>query len=143
MGELQRKLDVEGTPITLIAVHPGMVNTGPSSRPSHLFTASNRTLILISTGPYTSEGYNTTLPSWLLYLTSPFTVTSLQGAFTSLFAATSANVAAAREKYKGKLLVPYGEVTPLTKEARDPVLAKTLWETSERVVREALQRGAN
>lgn len=92
---------------------------------------------------YTSfdpEGFNNGLPTWFLRLVSPITVTSSHGAFTSLFAATSAEVAAAKEKYKGAFLMPYGKVTKVTKEARDPVLAKTLWETSERVIRDALQR---
>lgn len=31
----------------------------------------------------------------------------------------------------------------MTEAARDPVLAKTLWETSESVVREVLQRGGD
>lgn len=88
-----------------------------------------------------TEGLNDNSPSWLVWLTYPFAVTSLQGAFTSLFAATSAEVAANRKKYKGAYLVPYGEMSAVTKEASDPVLAKTLWETSERVVRDALQRG--
>lgn len=70
-------------------------------------------------------------------------VTPFQGAFTSLFAATSAEVAAAREKYKGKYLVPFGKVEITTKAARDPVIARTLWETSERVVRDVLQRGGD
>ncbi|EIM89854.1 NAD-P-binding protein [Stereum hirsutum FP-91666 SS1] len=113
VAELQRRLDAEGTPITVLAVHPGTVDT---------------------------EGLNDNSPRWVLYLTYPFAITPLQGAFTSLFAATSAEVAAARETYKGKYLVPFGEVGALTKEARDPALAKTLWETSESVVRDVLQR---
>ncbi|EIM89871.1 NAD-P-binding protein [Stereum hirsutum FP-91666 SS1] len=113
VGELQRRLDAEGTHITVIALHPGAVNT---------------------------DGLANGLPSWALRLVHPFSATPLQGAFTSLFAATSEEVAAAREKYKGAFLVPYGKLLKLTKEATDPVLAKTLWETSEGVVRDALQR---
>lgn len=86
------------------------------------------------------DGLANGLPSWALRLVHPFSATPLQGAFTSLFAATSEEVAAAREKYKGAFLVPYGKLLKLTKEATDPVLAKTLWETSEGVVRDALQR---
>lgn len=77
---------------------------------------------------------------WLICLSSFFAVTPLQGAFTSLFAATSAEVAAAKETYKGTFLMTYDKIGTVTKDARDPVLAKTLWETSERVVRDALQR---
>lgn len=86
------------------------------------------------------EGLNDNTPSWIVRLIYPFSITALQGAYTSLFAATSAEVAAAREKYKGAYLLPYGEVAAVTKEARDPALAKTLWETSERVVQDALER---
>ncbi|EIM89870.1 NAD-P-binding protein [Stereum hirsutum FP-91666 SS1] len=114
VAELQRRLDAEGTPITVMAVHPGTVYT---------------------------EGLNDNTPSWIVRLIYPFSITSLQGAYTSLFAATSAEVAAAREKYKGAYLVPYDEVAAVTKEARDTALAKTLWETSETVVRDVLQRG--
>ncbi|EIM89867.1 NAD-P-binding protein [Stereum hirsutum FP-91666 SS1] len=116
VGELQRRLDAEGIPITVIVIHPGAVST---------------------------EGLNNGMPTWFLFLVSPFAVSPSYGAFTSLFAATSAEVAAAKEKYKGAFLMPYGKVTKVTKEARDPVLAKTLWETSERVIRDALQRQAD
>lgn len=37
-------------------------------------------------------------------------------------------------------MLPYGEVTPVTKEARDVRLARMLWETSVGVVRGALGR---
>lgn len=77
---------------------------------------------------------------WLICLSSLFAVTPLQGAFTSLFAATSAEVAAAKETYKGAFLMTYGKIGTATKDARDPVLAKTLWETSESVVQDALRR---
>lgn len=106
----------------LAIVNGAYFNTGPT-----------RTLI--------SEGLNDNTPSWIVRLIYPFSITSLQGAYTSLFAATSAEVAAVREKYKGAYLVSYGEVAAVTKEARDTALAKTLWETSETVVREVLQRG--
>lgn len=87
------------------------------------------------------EGFVDGTPTWFIWVTYPFCVTPFQGEFTSLFAATSAEVAANRKKYKGAYLVPYGKISSVTKEARDLVLAKTLWETSEKVVRDALQRG--
>ncbi|KAI0046764.1 NAD-P-binding protein [Auriscalpium vulgare] len=107
-AELQRRLDEDGEPITAIAVHPGPTATDHAVGP---------------------------LPWPLPFLVRRVTLTPLQGAFTSLFAATSPRVAAERSAYKGAYIEPYGVVTPLTrKEARDPVLARTLWRTTEAVV---------
>ncbi|KAI0060008.1 NAD-P-binding protein [Artomyces pyxidatus] len=86
--ELQRRLDEEGVPITVIALHPGGVAIDGAHEKSPWY-----------------------------------------------FAATSAEVAAARDKYKGQFLVPYGQLHTLqTNEAQDPVLAQTLWKATEKVV---------
>ncbi|TFY66520.1 hypothetical protein EVG20_g4574 [Dentipellis fragilis] len=106
--ELQRRLDTENAAITVISVHPGSVAT--------------ETVL------------TTDLPWYITLFVTLFGVTPLQGAMTSLFAATSAQVAAEREKYKGKYLVPYGKIAgPATAASKDPALAKTLWETTERI----------
>lgn len=78
---------------------------------------------------------------WLGNLLLPFipTVTPAQGAHTTLFAATSNKVQFDKRKYAGTYLLPFGEVTEPSKEAKDPVAARELWETSERVVKEMLQ----
>lgn len=139
MGELQRRLDAEGVPITALVVHPGTVNTGTSAVRLQIPNI-NVDFILLHLH---LEGLSHGTPSWFIWIASTIAITPLQGAFTPLFAATSAEVAAAREKYKGAFLTPYGKITTVTKEARDPVLAKTLWETSERVIRDALQKHAD
>ncbi|TFY59477.1 hypothetical protein EVG20_g7778 [Dentipellis fragilis] len=108
-AELQRRIDAdsENTPITVITVHPGGVD---------------------------SEGARQLRFPWYIKLFMKIFATSpLQGAFTSLFAATSPQVAVEREKYKGRYLVPYGKIATGTRAARDPSLARTLWETSVRV----------
>jgi hypothetical protein len=55
-----------------------------------------------------------------------------RGADTSVFAAVSPVVSANVEKYKGAYLVPYGKIAKPNAYARDPQLAKDLWETSEK-----------
>ncbi|KAA1474633.1 NAD-P-binding protein [Dentipellis sp. KUC8613] len=107
-SELQRRLDVEKVPITVMSLHPGAVAT--------------------------EAAFAADLPWFLKAYIATFAAKPLEGAYTSLFAATSARVAAEREKYKGKYLVPYGEIGgPATPAAKDPVLAKTLWETTEKI----------
>ncbi|KAI0052767.1 NAD-P-binding protein [Auriscalpium vulgare] len=112
-AELQRQLDADGEPITAIAVHPG--------------------------GPIATDNATNALPWPLSFLLRRVGLTPLQGSLTSLFAATSPRVAAERSAYKGAYIEPYGVVTPLTrKEAKDPVLARTLWRTTEAVVEAVL-----
>ncbi|KAI0067198.1 NAD-P-binding protein [Artomyces pyxidatus] len=112
-GELQRRLDAENIPITVMVVHPGGVATPAAKR---------HTPVIIH--PYI----------WLAALT-PY-----QGAFTSLFAATSPKVSDDREKYKGQYLEPYGEIGKLTtKESLDSTLARRLWTTTEAVVQRVLE----
>ncbi|KAI0036127.1 NAD-P-binding protein [Vararia minispora EC-137] len=109
--ELQRRLDEEGVPITCMAVHPGQVGTAGCKEhiPFYLL-------------PY----------AWLATL-SPF-----QGAFTSLFAATSPQVFAQRDQFAGRYLVPFGEVGKLTtKESQDAGLSAALWKTTEALVKTA------
>ncbi|KAI0046755.1 NAD(P)-binding protein [Auriscalpium vulgare] len=117
-AELQRRLDEDGEPITAIALHPG---------------AHHRPL------PRSIDNSVGAMPWPLPLLLRRVTLTPLQGASTSLFAATSPRVAAERGAYKGAYIKPYGVVTPLTrKEARDPVLARTLCRTTEAVYMEAI-----
>ncbi|TFY66029.1 hypothetical protein EVG20_g5060 [Dentipellis fragilis] len=107
-SELQRRLDAENAAITVISLHPGAVAT--------------------------ETAHAADLPWYAKIYIATLAIAPLQGAFTSLFAATSARVAAEREKYKGKYLVPYGEIAgPATAAAKDPVLAKTLWDTTEKI----------
>ncbi|TFY66020.1 hypothetical protein EVG20_g5058, partial [Dentipellis fragilis] len=117
-AELQRRLDAEKAPITVISLHPGAVAT--------------------------EAAYAADLPWYLKLYVVTLAMTPLQGAMTSLFAATSAQVAAEREKYKGKYLVPYGKIAgPATAASKDPLVAKTLWETTERITSELLKTSGN
>ncbi|KAI9452067.1 NAD-P-binding protein [Lactarius psammicola] len=114
VSELQRQLDEEGAPITVMTVHPGTVSTDAL------------------------RGYS---PWWLnLYITLTC-IPPPKGAWTTLFAATSANVAAEREKYKGAYIEPFGKVVrPGRKEVHDRALMTQLWEATDRVAGEVLAR---
>lgn len=70
---------------------------------------------------------------YLMKLTGQL-LTPVQGAYTTLFAATAPRVRDDRKKYGGAYLVPYGGVAEPKKVANDPVAARDLWETSGRVV---------
>ena len=63
-----------------------------------------------------------------------------QGAWTTLFAATSADVAAERQKYKGAYIEPpfRNIVRPTRNEVHDRALATQLWEATDRVAGEVL-----
>ncbi|KAI0066554.1 NAD-P-binding protein [Artomyces pyxidatus] len=111
--ELQRRLDEEGSLITAIALHPGSVAT---------------------------DGVHASSPWWMRFMQLIVSITPLEGAFTTLFAATSAQVAAEREKFKGQYLVPYGKLQQLKGKAGDARLARTLWATTEKVVEGVLGR---
>lgn len=65
----------------------------------------------------------------------PLRIEPSEGAYTPLFAATSAEVAADRDKYKGKYLEPYGKLVDMSKDGKDEGLARTLWGTSERILK--------
>jgi hypothetical protein len=105
--ELQRRLDTEASPITVISLHPGAVNT--FSRKPQLQKIS-----------------------WLVdILVYPFFVHPDVGGYTSAIAAASPDVAQNRDKYKGAYLVPVGKLQKPTEMARDEGLAKELWETIE------------
>ncbi|THH17783.1 hypothetical protein EW146_g3110 [Bondarzewia mesenterica] len=109
--ELQRRLDDEGAAIIVTSVHPGAVHT---------------------------EGADNNNPIFIKVILPFFCVSSLKGAYTSLFAATSAEVAALPDKYKGKYMEGCRVVKPSTKEAEDELLARKLWETTKKVVADVL-----
>ncbi|KAG1823186.1 hypothetical protein EV424DRAFT_769957 [Suillus variegatus] len=111
-SELQRHLTAAGSPITVIAIHPGAVNTV-----RHKLPLSYIRLIVKS-------------------IVSLFVLQPDQGAYTSAFAAASEEIAKQREKYKGMYLTPVGKITKPTKVARDEGLAKELWDTVDRFLEE-------
>ncbi|KAF8837408.1 hypothetical protein BDN67DRAFT_973061 [Paxillus ammoniavirescens] len=106
-SELQRRLDAEASPITVISLHPGAVNT--FSRKPQLQKIS-----------------------WLVdILVYPCFVHPDVGGYTSAIAAASPEVAQNRDKYRGGYLVPVGKLQKPSEMARDEGLAKELWETIE------------
>ncbi|OJA18609.1 hypothetical protein AZE42_01760 [Rhizopogon vesiculosus] len=111
-SELQRRLTAAGSPITVITVHPGAVNTF-----SHKPPLSRFKLLVMP----------------IVYL---FFVHQDKGAYTSAFAAASEEVAKQRDKYKGAYLIPVGKVAEPTNIARDEVLAKELWDSVEKFLLE-------
>ncbi|KAH9933902.1 NAD(P)-binding protein [Fomitopsis serialis] len=115
--ELQRRLDEAGVPILALSVDPGLVRTGgvendAASQPpgiSHVMSLLIRAL-------------------W----TPP-----TRGAFTSVFAAAAPAVRQETERYKAAYLLPPGRIgAPPHPDARNPVLARELWDTTERLLRE-------
>ncbi|KAA1474634.1 NAD-P-binding protein [Dentipellis sp. KUC8613] len=116
-AEIQRRLDAENASITVISLHPGAVSTESANAAD--------------------------LPWYVKIYIATLAMTPLQGAMTSLFAATSSQVAAEREKYKGKYLEPYGKIAgPATAASKDPLIAKTLWDTTERITAELLKKSS-
>jgi len=57
----------------------------------------------------------------------------LEGAMTSLFAATHPIIWAEKERFKGAYLMPYGVVESPGEEAMNPRLAEELWNTVRRL----------
>ncbi|THH31082.1 hypothetical protein EUX98_g3100 [Antrodiella citrinella] len=71
------------------------------------------------------------------WLTHALTPSASQGAYTRVFAAVAPVVRAEGEKYEGAFLMPPAQITKaIIKPADDPELARELWETTERLVKE-------
>ncbi|KAH7890465.1 NAD(P)-binding protein [Phlebopus sp. FC_14] len=111
-NELKRRLTEEGSPITVISLHPGAVNT--FSRKPELRRFSLLVEILIY----------------------PFFMNQDKGGYTSAFAAGSQEVVRQRAKFNGAYLVPFGKIATASEAARDEVRAKELWDTIERFLAE-------
>jgi len=107
-GELQRRLDADNIPITVISVHPGGVNSGWSD--------------------------HATFPKLAAWIASWFMLHPDQGAYTSVIAAASKDVAETPEKYRNAYLVPIGEFGTPSATSQDARLAAELWETTERFI---------
>jgi NAD(P)-dependent dehydrogenase (short-subunit alcohol dehydrogenase family) len=101
--ELARRLD--GTHVTANSVHPGPVAT--------------------SWGTNTSGWFK-----WGHSLFRPFMITPEKGAETSVYLATSSDVAKVSGQYFAKM-----KRTRASKEANDPAIAKRLWKVSEQLTR--------
>ncbi|KAG1870814.1 hypothetical protein F4604DRAFT_1770621 [Suillus subluteus] len=110
--ELQRHLTAVGSPITVIALHPGAVNTFSDKPPLSNFKFIVKPIV------------------------SLFFLHPDQGAYNSAFAAASEEVVEQREKYKGAYLTPVGKLTEPTEVAKDEGLAKELWDTVDKFLEE-------
>lgn len=58
----------------------------------------------------------------------------LDGALTTIFAAAHPEVWEKRDLYGGAYVEPYGRIEQASEDARDPVLAENLWRSSEDVL---------
>jgi len=105
--ELARRL--EGTGVTVNCLHPGLVRTG-----------------------YGKNGDTSGILQFGIHLASPFMITPIQGAYTSVYLATSPDVANVSGKYFAKCK----ERSP-SRIAGDPDAAKRLWDISEDLVSKA------
>ncbi|KAG8864655.1 hypothetical protein FRB96_005160 [Tulasnella sp. 330] len=114
--ELQRKLDEQGSSVISISVHPGEIETA------------------MTVEFFGSWGLGRFL-NWVFHLLSWY-LSPQEGAFNSLFAATSPVVRAKKSTYAGAYLNPFGVLKEPSPEAKDPVAARDLWETSERTISE-------
>lgn len=132
VAELQRRLDDSGAGITVIAVHPGGVATGPSSTDFY----HPHGIILDTEPPFfqTDKVLASAFP--ISTIARLLFATPSSGAITSLFALTSREVVKHPGTYKGKYVEPYGRVAvpPPGRAAEDPVAARKLWEVTEAVL---------
>lgn len=81
-----------------------------------------------------TDGAIATSPWYMLCLIRLFGVTEEQGAYTSLFCATSAVVESKRDAYKGQYVGPVGVLAGLRhNDARDEAKAQVLWDASVRI----------
>ncbi|KAI0746946.1 NAD-P-binding protein [Daedaleopsis nitida] len=115
--QLQRNLDAEGIPITVLALHPGAVHTeGVGKDPA---------MKLPIIGPLANFVFSKVF--------EPATV----GAYASVFAAGSPTVKAERDKYKGAFLWPPGKLDdPPAPQVESTELAEEVWSTTEKLLKE-------
>ena len=67
---------------------------------------------------------------------SLFFISPHDGGYTPAWAAASRKVFEERDNYKGKYLVPYGIIEDASEDAKREDLAKELWGTTERILKE-------
>ncbi|KAK7694262.1 hypothetical protein QCA50_001442 [Cerrena zonata] len=113
-NELQRRYNEKNIPISFITIHPGGVLTE---------TALDQLKALPLSG----------LVTWIAGF---FSDQPEQGSFTTLFAAASPLIKQNPSAYRGKYISPYTKVEEPSPSARDPNLAKTLWLTSEKILKD-------
>ncbi|KAI9059036.1 NAD-P-binding protein [Trametes sanguinea] len=115
--ELQRRLNESGTPILCMATCPGAVNTEGVQAYAH------------TVGPILSPLY--TLIANLVF------ATPAKGAYSTVFAAASPVPRERVDEYRGAFLKNPGVRTTVSPLAESAENLRVLWETTERVLREA------
>ncbi|KAL7281916.1 hypothetical protein ACG7TL_003382 [Trametes sanguinea] len=115
--ELQRRLDENDSPILCMATCPGAVNTEGVQAYAH------------SVGPILSPLY--TLIANLTF------ATPTKGAYSTVFAAASPVPREHVDEYRGAFLKNPGMKTAMSPVANNVANLKELWETTERILREA------
>lgn len=142
-AELQRRLDEAGIPILVMSVDPGLVRTGTST-PSYilptrlLLPAPNDRYHRLADGVQNDAASQ---PPGISHLMSLLVRTlwtpPTRGAFASVFAAASPTVRIHADGYRGAYLQPPGRKgMPPHPAARSVLLARELWDTTERLLDE-------
>jgi len=116
--ELQRRLDAEGVFIIVTTICPGSVNTDGVQNYAH------------SVGPLLSPIYAA--------IANLFFTTPAKGAHGAVFAAAAPEVRANPRDYRGAHIEPRTKLGRASEAAEDPELAKELWETTERILKDIL-----
>lgn len=70
-----------------------------------------------------------------------FASSSAVGAYSAIYAATSAEIRSTPEKYKGALITPPNKLTTISGQAADPQRPSEIWELSEKVVADIVKDG--
>jgi hypothetical protein len=121
-----------------MSVHPGNVMSG---RLPFFRIREVRAFMTILPFADVTEGNiklftSLTLGSVINWGFSLFFISPHDGGYTPAWAAASRQVFEERDKYKGKYLVPYGVLEDASEDARSEDLARELWDTTERVLKE-------
>ena len=136
--ELQRRFDAENIRITAMSVHPGNVMSG--RLPFFCIQEVRAVMILLPFANVTEGNVklftSLTFGRVINWGFSLFFISPHDGGYTPAWAAASRRVFEERDRYKGKYLVPYGDLEDASKDARREDLAKELWDTTERVLKE-------
>ncbi|KXN81562.1 hypothetical protein AN958_04445, partial [Leucoagaricus sp. SymC.cos] len=113
-NELQRRYDTQNVPITCITIHPGGVHTETAL-----------------------DGLRKLPLSFILIpITRLFSDLPEKGSFTSIFAAASPAIRKNPKLYRGSYLEPYGKISLPSPQAQDLILARSLWQTTENILKE-------
>ncbi|CAL1696221.1 unnamed protein product [Somion occarium] len=113
-NELQRRYDEKGVPITCITIHPGGVLTDSAL----------------------DQLRKLPLSGLLIAISRLFSYEPEEGSFTTLYAAASPAVRQNPAAYRAKYIAPITKVVEPSTQARNPNLAKTLWNSTEKILKD-------